>query len=88
MTTNKDLPKPEHGTIQAQDIHEIEKESEADSTEEQNSFHAGFITVQTIGVCPQDPRGFSSPNHLYTCHNLQWNMYNKGRKKSENKKKT
>ena len=48
MTTNKDLPKPEHGTIQAQDIHEIEKESEADSTEEQNSFHAGFITVQII----------------------------------------
>ena len=33
MTTNKDLLKPEHGTVQAQDVHEIEKESETDSAE-------------------------------------------------------
>ena len=46
MTTNKDLPKPEHGTVQAQDIHEIEKESAADSTEEQNSFPPALIAVQ------------------------------------------
>ena len=48
MTTNKDLLKPEHGTVQAQDIHEIEKESAADSTEEQNSFPPALITVQII----------------------------------------
>ena len=46
MTTNKDLPKPEHGTVQAQDIHEIEKESAADSTEGQNSFPPALIAVQ------------------------------------------
>jgi len=48
MTTNKNLPKPEHGTVQAQDIHEIEKESEADSTEKRNLFLSIFITVQII----------------------------------------
>ena len=48
MTTNKDLPKPEHGTIQAQDVHEIEKESAADSTEGQNSFPPALIAVQII----------------------------------------
>ena len=46
MTTDKNLPKPEHGTIQAQDIHEIEKESKADSAEEQNSFPSALIAVQ------------------------------------------
>ena len=48
MTTTKDLPKPEHGTIQAQDIHEIEKEPETDSAEEQNSFPSALIAVQII----------------------------------------
>ena len=48
MTTNKDLPKPEHGNIQAQDVHEIEKESEAYLTEEQNSFPPSLITAQII----------------------------------------
>ena len=48
MTTNKDLPKPEHGTIQAQDVHEIEKESETDSAEKQNLFPPSLITVQII----------------------------------------
>ena len=48
MTTDKNLPKPEHGTVQAQDIHEIEKESAADSTEEQNSFPPALIAVQII----------------------------------------
>ena len=46
MTTNKDLPKPEHGTIQAQDVHEIEKESETDSAEKQNLFPPSLITAQ------------------------------------------
>ena len=46
MTTNNDLLKPEHGTVQAQDIHEIEKESAADSTEGQNSFPPALIAVQ------------------------------------------
>ena len=46
MTTNKDLLKPEHGTIQAQDVHEIEKESETDSAEKQNLFPPSLITVQ------------------------------------------
>ena len=46
MTIDENLPKPEHGTIQAQDIHEIEKESAADSTEEQNSFPPALIAVQ------------------------------------------
>ena len=48
MTTNKDLPKPEHGTIQAQDIHEIEKEPETESAEKRNSFPPALIAVQTI----------------------------------------
>ena len=48
MTTNKDLPKPEHGTIQAQGVHEIKKESEADSTKKQTSFPPSLIAVQTI----------------------------------------
>ena len=48
MTTDKNLPKPEYGTIQAQDIHEIEKESEADSAEEQNLFPPSLITAQII----------------------------------------
>ena len=46
MTTDKNLPKPEHGTIQAQDIHEIEKESETDSAEKQNLFPPSLITAQ------------------------------------------
>ena len=46
MTTDKNLPKPEHGTVQAQDIHEIEKEPETDSAEEQNSFPSALIAVQ------------------------------------------
>ena len=48
MTTNKDLLKPEHGTIQAQGVHEIKKESEADSTKKQTSFPPSLIDVQTI----------------------------------------
>ena len=48
MTTNKDLPIPEHGTIQAQDVHEIEKESETDSAEKQNLFPPSLITAQII----------------------------------------
>ena len=48
MTTDKNLPKPEHGTVQAQDIHEIEKEPETDSAEEQNSFPSALIAVQII----------------------------------------
>ena len=48
MTTNKNLLKPEHGTIQAQDVHEIKKESEADSTKKQTSFPPSLIAVQTI----------------------------------------
>ncbi|MFC2362900.1 MAG: hypothetical protein ACFNL5_05655, partial [Rothia dentocariosa] len=48
MTTNKDLPKPEHGTIQAQDVHEIEKESAADSAGNRNLLLSIFITVQII----------------------------------------
>ena len=48
MTTNKDLLKPEHGTVQAQDVHEIEKESEADSAGNRNLFLSIFITVQII----------------------------------------
>ena len=48
MTTNKDLLKPEHGTIQAQDVHEIEKEPETDSAEKQNLFPPALIAVQTI----------------------------------------
>ena len=48
MTTDKNLPKPEHGTIQAQDAHEIRKESRADLSEKQNSFPPALIAVQTI----------------------------------------
>ena len=48
MTTNKNLPKPEHGTIQAQDAHEIKKEPKADSTKKQTSFPPSLIAVQTI----------------------------------------
>ena len=48
MTTNKNLLKPEHGTIQAQGVHEIKKESEADSTKKQTSFPPSLIAVQTI----------------------------------------
>ena len=46
MTIDENLPKPEHGTIQAQDVHEIEKEPETDSAEEQNSFPPALIAVQ------------------------------------------
>ncbi|OFN14822.1 hypothetical protein HMPREF2609_10460 [Rothia sp. HMSC058E10] len=48
MTIDENFPKPEHGTIQAQDVHEIEKESETDSAEKQNSFPPALIAVQTI----------------------------------------
>ena len=48
MTTNKDLPKPEHGTIQTQDVHDVKKELAADSTEKQNSFPPALIAVQII----------------------------------------
>ena len=48
MTNDKNLPKPEHGTIQAQGVHEIKKESEADSTKKQTSFPPSLIAVQTI----------------------------------------
>ena len=48
MTTDENLPKPEHGIIQSQDVHEIEKEPETDSVEKQNSFPPSLITVQII----------------------------------------
>ena len=48
MTTNKDLLKSELGTIQAQDVHEIEKEPETDSAEKQNLFPPSLITAQII----------------------------------------
>ncbi|WP_315311610.1 hypothetical protein [Rothia dentocariosa] len=48
MTTNKDLLKPEHGTVQAQDVHDIEKEPETDSAEKRNLLLSSFITVQII----------------------------------------
>ena len=48
MTNNKDLSTPEHGTIQTQDVHEIEKEPETDSVEKQNLFPPSLITVQII----------------------------------------
>ena len=48
MTNDKNLPKPEHGTIQAQDVHEIKKEPKADSTKKQTSFPPSLIAVQTI----------------------------------------
>lgn len=48
MTTDENLPKPEHGIIQSQDVHEIEKEPETDSVEKQNLFPPALITVQII----------------------------------------
>ena len=48
MTTDENLPKPEHGIIQAQDVHEIEKEPKTDSVEKQNLFPSNLITVQII----------------------------------------
>ena len=48
MTTDENLPKPEHGIIQSQDVHEIEKEPETDSAEKQNLFPPSLITVQII----------------------------------------
>jgi len=48
MTTDKNLLKPEHGTVQAQDVHDIEKEPETDSAEKRNSFPPALIAVQTI----------------------------------------
>ena len=48
MTTDENLPQPEHGIIQAQDVHEIEKEPETDSVEKQNLFPPSLITVQII----------------------------------------
>ena len=48
MTTDENLPKPEHGIIQSQDVHEIEKEPETDSVEQQNLFPPSLITVQII----------------------------------------
>ena len=48
MTIDENLPKPEHGTIQAQDVYEIEKEPETDSAEKQNLFPPSLITVQII----------------------------------------
>jgi len=48
MTTDKNLLKPEHGTIQAQDVHDVKKELAADSTEKQNSFPPALITVQIM----------------------------------------
>ena len=48
MTTDKNLPKPEHGTVQAQDAHEIRKESRADLSEKQTSFPPSLIDVQAI----------------------------------------
>ena len=48
MTIDENLPKSEHGTIQAQDVHEIEKEPETDSAEKQNLFPPALIAVQTI----------------------------------------
>ena len=48
MTTDKNLPKPEHGTIQTQDVHDVKKELAADSAEKQNSFPPALIAVQII----------------------------------------
>ena len=48
MTTDENLPKPEHGIIQSQDVHEIEKEPETDSVQKQNLFPPSLITVQII----------------------------------------
>ena len=48
MTIDENLPKPEHGTIQTQDVHDVKKELAADSTEKQNSFPPALIAVQII----------------------------------------
>ena len=48
MTTDENLPKPEHGIIQSQDVHDVKKELAADSTEKQNSFPPSLIPVQII----------------------------------------
>ena len=48
MTTDENLSKPEHGIIQSQDVHEIEKEPETDSVEKQNLFPPALIAVQII----------------------------------------
>ena len=48
MTTDKNLLKPEHGTIQTQDVHDVKKELAADSAEKQNSFPPALIAVQII----------------------------------------
>ncbi len=48
MTTDENLSKPEHGIIQSQDVHEIEKEPETDSVEKQHLFPPSLITVQII----------------------------------------
>ena len=48
MTTDENLPKPEHGIIQSQDVHDVKKELAADSTEKQNSFPPALIAVQII----------------------------------------
>lgn len=48
MTIDENLLKPEHGTVQAQDAHEIKKESRADLSEKQNLFPPSLITVQII----------------------------------------
>ena len=48
MTIDENLPKPEHGTVQAQDVHDVKKELAADSAEKQNSFPPALIAVQII----------------------------------------
>ena len=50
MSTDKNFPivNDEFAIGQAQNVHEIEKESEADSTEKRNLFLSIFITVQII----------------------------------------
>ena len=50
MSTDKNFPivNDEFAISQAQNVHEIEKESEADSTDKRNLFLSIFITVQII----------------------------------------
>ena len=50
MSTDKNFPivNDEFAIGRAQNVHEIEKESEADSTEKRNLFLSIFITVQII----------------------------------------
>ena len=50
MSTDKNFPivNDEFAIGQAQNVHEIEKESEADSTEKRNLLLSSFITVQII----------------------------------------